>query len=98
MDFLVRISVTWPPDGDPALLDELRKREAEVAIELAAEGRLVRLWRIPGRWANVGIWSGADADELHAALTRLPFLPWLDIHVEPLATHPNDPGTWEVSR
>lgn len=93
MEFLVRIAVVWPPDGDQTQLAELREREAAVARELAAEGLLTRLWRVPGRWANVGIWTAADADELHAALLRLPFFPWLDIRVEPLAGHPNDPGS-----
>ena len=92
MKFLVSIEVRWPPDGDSATRERLVEAESRRAAELAATGNLLRLWRIPGRWANVGLWSAADADELHACLASLPFYPWLDIDVQPLATHPNDPG------
>lgn len=91
MEFLVEIEVRWPPDGDPeqkaALADAERKRSGE----LAAAGTLKRLWRIPGRWANVGLWEAADATALHEALSSLPFFPWLDIEVRPLARHHSDP-------
>jgi muconolactone D-isomerase len=54
--------------------------------------RLVRLWRIPGRTANWGLWRAADATELHDALTSLPLWPHMHIEVVPLAKHPNDPA------
>ena len=92
MDFLVQIVVSWPP-GIP---DEEQRRllaaESVRAKELAAEGRLRRLWRIPGQRANWGIWNAADPTELHAALSSLPMWPYLVATVHPLATHPNDPG------
>lgn len=91
MEFLVEIDVNWPPDGDSDRKTALVEAEAARASELAEAGTLVRLWRTPGRWSNVGIWSVDDADELHSALTSLPFYPWLDIRVRPLAQHPNDP-------
>lgn len=92
LSFLVSIEVRWPPDGDPARREQLVTAEAGRAAELATSGNLVRLWRIPGRWANVGLWAAADIDELHACLSSLPFYPWLDITVQPLASHPSDPG------
>lgn len=91
MEFLVEIEVNWPPDGDPTQHAALVEAEAVRAAELAVSGDIVRLWRTPGRRANVGVWSAADADELHRALTSLPFFPWLDIRVRPLAYHPSDP-------
>lgn len=69
----------------------LFKQEAERARELAQSGILRRLWRIPGRRANWGIWSAATTDELHDALSSLPLYPYLSITVHPLASHPNDP-------
>ena len=96
MEFLVEISVEWPPDGDPAVRDRLIAAEHEKARELVAAGRIKRLWRRPGAWANVGIWAAADATELHEALTSLPFYPWLRIQVTALALHPDDPA--EVRR
>lgn len=92
MDFLVEITVEWPPDGDPVARDRLIAAEHERAQELAAAGQLKRLWRRPGAWANVGIWAASDATELHEALASLPFYPWLRIQVAPLARHPHDPG------
>jgi muconolactone D-isomerase len=92
VEFLVQIEVLWPPDGDPDQLTRLVTAEGARAAELAASGAIRRMWRIPGRWANWGIWSAADATELHAAIASLPFYPWLDVEVHALAAHPNDPG------
>jgi muconolactone D-isomerase len=94
-DFLVYIRNNWPVDGDPARKAELGKAEGARAAELAEAGILKRLWRVTGRRENVGIWSAASADELHAALSSLPYFPWLDIEVTPLASHSNDPGLKE---
>jgi muconolactone D-isomerase len=91
VEFLVEIEVRWPPEGDPDRRAALIRAEAERAKELGAEGTILRLWRIPGRWANVGLWKAPDATALHDALSSLPFYPWLDIKVRPLAEHPSDP-------
>ncbi len=91
MEFLVEIEVLWPPDGDPAEKERLTGAEARRARELAAAGVLLRLWRVPGRWANVGLWRALDATALHDALSSLPLFPWLDVNVRPLARHPSDP-------
>lgn len=94
MEFLVEIENRWPADGDPARKAELVKAESERARELAAQGILRKLWRIPGTVRNVGLWVADDATALHQALTSLPFFPWLVIEVRPLAAHPNDPKTF----
>ena len=91
-EYLVHIEVHWPPDGDPVKRDELMAAERARGRELVEAGVIRRLWREPGRWANWGVWSAASPDDLHAALASLPFFPWLDIEVIPLAGHPNDPG------
>jgi muconolactone delta-isomerase len=88
MDFLVYMEVTARLESG----DELLEKEAERARQLAAAGILRRLWRVPGRRANWGIWAAATTDELHAALASLPLFPYMSITVHPLATHPNDPG------
>jgi len=92
MEFLLHIEVTWPPDGDPDERDRRISAEAERARELAAAGVIKRVWRIPGRWANWGLWEAEDATAIHAALASLPMWPYLDVEVYPLAEHPNDPG------
>ena len=91
MEFLVHIEVGWPGDGDRAERDRLVAAEGARARELAAEGVIQRLWRIPGRWANWGIWVAPDATALHAAISSLPLYPWLSVEVHPLAAHPSDP-------
>jgi muconolactone D-isomerase len=91
MEFLVRIEIAVPEELGDGRAQELSRRESERAGELAAAGVLLRLWRVPGRRANVGVWSAPDATELHAALTSLPLFPYMRIEVEPLARHPSDP-------
>jgi muconolactone D-isomerase len=91
LEFLVEIENRWPAEGDPGQKAQLIKAEADRAKELAAAGILRKLWRIPGTARNVGLWEAADATALHQALTSLPFFPWLNIQVRPLAAHPNDP-------
>ena len=73
---------------DPMLLEP----ESVRAAELAEAGVLRRLWRIPGRRANWGIWTTSSTDELHEALASLPLYSYMSITVHPLARHPNDPG------
>ena len=93
MEFLVHIEVTYPPDGDPEEKARLIAAESERAIELAAAGTVKRLWRVPGRWANWGLWSAADGTALHEAISSLPLFPWIDAEVFPLGEHPSDPKT-----
>ncbi len=91
VEFLVHIEIRWPPDGDKDELGRLVAAERVRGDELAAAGTIRRLWRLPGRRANWGLWEASDATALHAALTSLPFFPYLDIEVIPLAAHPGDP-------
>jgi muconolactone D-isomerase len=91
MEFLVHMQVKWPPDGDSDTRAALIAAEAERASKLARAGTISRLWRIPGQWANWGLWNAAGPDELHAAISSLPMYPWLSVTVHPLATHPSDP-------
>jgi muconolactone D-isomerase len=92
VEFLVHIRVSWPADGDPAKRAELAAGDAARSRELADEGKLIRIWRIPGKWASWSRWNAADPTELHAALSSLPLFPYFNIDVHSLATHPNDPG------
>jgi muconolactone D-isomerase len=91
MEFLVRIEVRWPSDGNPEDLRRLTVAERARGAELAAAGTIRRMWRTPGRRANWGLWEAEDATALHAAIASLPFFPFLDVDVIPLAAHPTDP-------
>jgi muconolactone D-isomerase len=87
VDFLVRIEIDLPPDLDPDRRAGLVEAEATRGRELRDVGSIVRMWRVPGRSANVGIWSAANPTDLNALLAALPLFDWTSITVEPLATH-----------
>lgn len=90
MEFLVHMAVARIEGGAPAE-KQLREQEAACSRELASSGFLVRLWRVPGRRENWGIWKAGDCDQLHNALASLPLFPYLTITIHPLCSHPNDP-------
>lgn len=90
VEFLVNIvflETNLPEDEEAQLVAVERSR----AAELIAAGNLVRMWRVPGRRENWGLWRARDATDLHRVLTSLPFWPYMDLHVHPLADHPVDP-------
>ena len=90
-EFLIFADNHFPPDGDrKERTQHIRAAERERAGELRAAGNLKRLWRRPGTSGWIALWEAADATELHDQLASLPMFPYLDISVEPLATHPQE--------
>jgi muconolactone D-isomerase len=87
VEFLVQIQVAFPPEMPAEQLADVMAREVTRGRELKDAGTIVRIWRVPGRRANVGVWRAETADELHEAITSLPAFPWIDARVTPLATH-----------
>lgn len=87
----MHIEIVWPPEKPEQEREEIFAAEFARGQQLARDGALRRLWRIPGRWANWSLYDLADTTALHQALTSLPLFPWMDIAVHPLAAHPNDP-------
>lgn len=96
-EFLVRIEIDTG-DLDAPEVDRLRAAEAERADELIRSGNLRALWRIPGAWANYGVWSAFDEVSLTALLTSLPLRPYMHIDIQPLEAHPSDPRTQDADR
>lgn len=72
--------------------DELIAAEARRTRELAAEGSLVRLWRLPGDGRNLGNWQASDAAVLEKIVNNLPMAPVLSVDTVALTRHPSDPG------
>ncbi|AZM48430.1 MULTISPECIES: muconolactone Delta-isomerase family protein [Streptomyces] len=96
MEFLINIRITWPEGMDPEYKDSVSQAERRRAAELAEAGHLVRMWRVPGRTDNWGLWRAADPTEMHAIISSLPVWPWMDVTVHALAVHPVDPKAAEV--
>ena len=88
MEFLVHIEYDVPEE----LREALTADERRVGEQLRDEGVLRRIWRLPGRRANVGLWEAPDATRLHEALSSLPVFPWAAVEVTPLADHPLEAG------
>ena len=90
MDFLVRIEVNLPLTLSDEERSGLLESELERGVELHRQGSIKSIWRVPGGLRNVGIWSAADATDLHELLSSLPLFPYLEAEVTPLAQHPID--------
>lgn len=88
MEFLVRIEVRLPSDLPDQARHELISQETARGRALQDTGSIVRIWRVPGRHANLAIWRATDASALHDLLASLPLFPWMDVDVQALAVHP----------
>ncbi|HMJ36368.1 MAG TPA: muconolactone Delta-isomerase family protein [Baekduia sp.] len=93
MEFLVHITVSIPDD----IAEDVVAEERRVGAQLREAGVIRRIWRVPGTTSNVGIWEAFDATELHDALSSLPAFPWAHVEVTPLAVHPLEAVTGDIS-
>lgn len=98
MEFLVNIKINWPIDMDPEVKEEIIREEQQLAKQLASKGNLVRMWRVPGRRENWGLWNARDTTDLHDIISSLPVFPYMDVEVRPLAIHPVDPMRSELEK
>jgi muconolactone delta-isomerase len=93
-EFLTTFTVSVPSGTSAAMEKELRDQEARRARELAAEGRLLRLWTLPGDQRNLGQWQVTDADQMRAVVASLPLARagWMTTDTVAVTRHPNDPA------
>ncbi|MEV6762641.1 muconolactone Delta-isomerase family protein [Streptomyces sp. NPDC051105] len=95
MEYLVTMTTRVPDGTTEREVAEVRAREAAHSRELAARGRLLRLWRPPlepGEWRSIGLFDDAGPDALERTLAAMPLRVWrTDVPTE-LARHPADPG------
>ena len=92
MQYFVTMT-THVPDGTPEhAVDDIRAREAARSGELAAQGHLLRLWRLPGPSRALGLWNAGNPAEMQAILKSLPLDPWMTVETTPLTRHPSDPA------
>ncbi len=95
MEYLVEMTTHIPEGTAEEEVDDVRSREAARSSELAAQGRLLRLWRPPlqpGEWRTLGLFAADDDAQLESVLASMPLRVWRTDEVTPLAPHPNDPG------
>lgn len=97
MEFLVEADFRLPPELDGDARQNLLDDESRYGAARIDHGDLVRIWRVPGRSANVAIWRAADATALHEYLAGLPLYPYMSITVRPLALHPLETAEREQS-
>ncbi len=95
MEYLVTMTTHVPNGTSEEEVEDVRTREAERSRELAAEGRLQRLWRPPlqpGEWRTLGLFAADDRAQLEQVLASMPLRVWRTDEVTPLSPHPNDPA------
>jgi muconolactone delta-isomerase len=92
-EFLTTFTVAVPEGTPGPAADGAFAREAERARELAGQGHLLRLWRLPPGGPDVlGLWRAEDAAQMTAIVKSLPLDPWMTTQVTPLTPHPSDPA------
>jgi muconolactone delta-isomerase len=92
MEFLTTFTTAVPAGTPDQAVREARAGEARRTRELAAEGHLVRLWRLPGEGRALGLWRARNPAGLDAILRSLPLAPFMTVQTTPLTPHPSDPG------
>jgi muconolactone delta-isomerase len=100
MEYLVTMTTQVPEGTSASDVDAMRAREAEHTRELAAQGRVLRLWRpplAPGEWRTLGLFAAEDADDLERTLASMPLRVWRTDEPVALGVHGNDPGRGAVA-
>jgi muconolactone delta-isomerase len=95
MEFLVTMTTHVPAGTPEAAVEDVKSQEAAHSLELAAQGRLLRLWRPPlkpGEWRTLGLFEAFDRAALDAVLLSMPLRVWRTDEIVALGPHPNDPG------
>ena len=98
MEFLARVEQNISPELDPEKLAEVKAAEKVRGQELVDAGKLLRIWRLPGRRAVMALYDVESADELHELISSLPLFPWMDVTITPLGGHALDPHFNSVHR
>ncbi|RZU22184.1 muconolactone delta-isomerase [Kribbella rubisoli] len=90
-EYFTIFSLTIPEGTAPQFVDEKVAGEATSTRRLAAEGKLIRLWkRADGR--ALGLWQADSPEEMATILKSLPLADWLETDTIPLTAHPSDPA------
>jgi muconolactone delta-isomerase len=99
MEYLVTMTTRVPEGTSAGEVDEIRAREAAHTRELAAQGKVLRLWRPPlgpGDWRTIGLFAADGPDDLERTLSSMPLRVWRTDEPTALGAHANDPGSGTV--
>jgi muconolactone delta-isomerase len=93
-EFLTTFTITIPAGTPAQTVGDTEAAEAERAKELADQGHLLRLWKLPGEGRALGLWRAGDAAEMAAIVASLPLerAAWMTTVTTPLTKHPSDPA------
>ncbi len=91
-EFLTTFAVAVRRDTASESADATTEREADRARELAGEGYLERLWKLPGQGRALGLWQAHDSARMNTILASLPLYGWMSVQTTPLTPHPSDPA------
>jgi muconolactone delta-isomerase len=91
-EFLTVFTTVVPAGTPDQVVADTEAGEARRAKELAGQGHLLRLWRLPGKSRALGLWRARDLAEMHAILKSLPLDAWMTVETTPLTRHPSDPA------
>ena len=92
-EFLTTFTITIPAGTQGQAADDADAAEANRAKELAGQGYLLRLWKLPGSGRALGLWQAPDLAEMRAIVASLPLDPWMTTEITPLTAHPSDPAS-----
>jgi muconolactone delta-isomerase len=91
-EFLTTFAISIPEGTPGQAVDDAEAREAQRTKELAGQGHLLRLWRLPGQSRALGLWNAGSPTAMQAILKSLPLDPWMTVETIPLSRHPSDPA------
>jgi muconolactone delta-isomerase len=92
-EFLTTFTTIVPAATPAQAVADTEAQEVRRAKELAGQGHLLRLWRLPGASRALGLWNAANPAELQALVKSLPMDPWMTVETTPLSRHPSDPAS-----
>jgi muconolactone delta-isomerase len=92
-EYLTYFSVVVPDHVSAGQVADAEAREADKARDWADQGRLRRLWALPGQGRSLGLWQAASPADMQKIIDSLPLDPWMETETVPLTPHPSDPAS-----
>jgi len=95
MEFLVRLTPRLPESQSKEERATLFAAERTRGSDLRAEGKMRRMWRLPGTSSALLLWDVESPEELHALLSSMPVWQYCEVEITPLIQHPVEAAVLE---